>query len=195
MGDPDRSDVDAQFAEIIAHWSDDALSRPGAAPWPEAEGVDDPVEGGDPPPAPPGAGATPGGGANLTLPPPASPPVPSPGPPPDPPATPTPAAGSGPRPAEPGASAHRDEPQEDPEEHFHPGPTQPLPAGDLQFWGIVIGLTGGPLLLLYLVLFNRDASSLWLLLSIAMTVGGFAMLVSRLPGHRDEDDDDDGARL
>ena len=43
------------------------------------------------------------------------------------------------------------------------------------------------------VLFNRDAGSYWMLTAIAMSVGGFAMLVARLP--RDHEDDDDGARL
>jgi hypothetical protein len=79
------------------------------------------------------------------------------------------------------------------EEHFEPPPVTPLPAGDLQFWAIIAGMTGGPLLLLYLVFFNRNASSYWIAIAIAMSVGGFAMLVSRMPGRRD--DDDDGARL
>ena len=78
------------------------------------------------------------------------------------------------------------------EEHFEPPPVTPLPAGDLQFWAIIAGMTGGPLLLLYLVFFKRDTSSLWILLAIGMSVGGFALLVSRMP---DQDDDDDGARL
>ncbi|MEP7193296.1 MAG: hypothetical protein ABI903_10560 [Actinomycetota bacterium] len=82
---------------------------------------------------------------------------------------------------------------DEPEEHFEPPPVTPLPAGDLQFWAIIAGMTGGPLLLLYLVFFDREASSYWILAAIAMSVGGFAMLVSRMPGHRD--DDDDGARL
>jgi hypothetical protein len=79
------------------------------------------------------------------------------------------------------------------EEHFEPPPVSPLPAGDLQFWAIIAGMTCGPLLLLYLVLFNRSASSYWILIAIGMSVGGFAMLVSRMPGTSDEDDD--GARL
>ena len=82
---------------------------------------------------------------------------------------------------------------DDYEDHFEPPPVSPLPAGDLQFWGIIVGMCGGPLLLLYLVLFNRDASSYWILSAIAMSVGGFALLVSRMPGHHG--DDDDGARL
>ena len=79
------------------------------------------------------------------------------------------------------------------EEHFEPPPVAPLPAGDLTFWAIIAGMGGGPLLLLYLVFFNLDASSYWILTAIAMSVGGFALLVSRMPGHHE--DDDDGARL
>jgi hypothetical protein len=79
------------------------------------------------------------------------------------------------------------------EEHFEPPPVAPLPAGDLQFWAILAGMGGGPLLLLYLMLFNRDAGSFWILTSIAMSVGGFALLVLRLPSQ--QEDDDDGARL
>jgi len=82
---------------------------------------------------------------------------------------------------------------DEPEEHWEPPPAAPLPAGDLQFWGIIAGMSGGPLLLLYLVFFNREASGYWILAAIAMSVGGFALLVSRMPGHHE--DDDDGARL
>ena len=49
------------------------------------------------------------------------------------------------------------------EEHFEPPPVTPLPAGDLQFWAIIAGMGGGPLLLLYLAFFNRDAGSYWML--------------------------------
>ncbi len=79
------------------------------------------------------------------------------------------------------------------EEHFEPLPVSPLPVGDLQFWAILAGMVGGPLMLVYLVFFNRDASSYWTLTAIAMSVGGFGLLVSRLPGQHE--DDDDGARL
>ncbi len=78
------------------------------------------------------------------------------------------------------------------EEHFEPQPVAPLPVGDLQFWAIIAGMGGGPLLLLYLVLFNREAGALWILTAIGMSVGGFVLLVSRLPGNQG---DDDGARL
>src|SRR5690349_2326100 len=43
MSDQDRSNVDAQFAEIIAHWAeDDALASTGTGPWPEQEGYGPP---------------------------------------------------------------------------------------------------------------------------------------------------------
>src|SRR6478736_5932023 len=226
MSDQDRSNVDAQFAEIIAHWAeDDALASTGAGPWPEQEGY-------GPPPADraqaPDTSADPsadtttdpttGTGHGTDAPPrapgtdesrPAAPGPPPSGPPPSGPtssgAAPSghasPPARQGPPPAVPSwgpapqGPRPPDDSRADPEEHFIPGPTAPLPAGDLQFWGILIGLTGGPLLLLYLILFDRSADSLWLLLAISMTVGGFALLVSRLPRHRDGDDGDDGARL
>ena len=79
------------------------------------------------------------------------------------------------------------------EEHFEPPPVAPLPMGDLQFWAIIAGMCGGPLLLLYLMIFNRNAGSSWTLTSIALSLGGFALLVLRLP--RDHEDDDDGIRL
>ena len=82
---------------------------------------------------------------------------------------------------------------EEDEEHFEPLPVTPLPVGDLQFWAILAGMAGGPLLLIYLVFFKPNAGSSWILTAIALSVGGFALLVTRLPGHHD--DDDDGARL
>jgi hypothetical protein len=81
---------------------------------------------------------------------------------------------------------------EEPQDHFTPPPVTPLPVGDLQFWAIIAGMAGGPLLLLYLAFFNRTANGYWVLAAIAMSIGGFALLVSRRPGHHD---DDDGSRL
>jgi hypothetical protein len=97
--------------------------------------------------------------------------------------------------AEPPDQGWRTQPTPEEEEHFVPPPPAPLPAGDLQFWGILIGLVGGPGLLLYLIMFDRDAGSLWIALAIALSLGGFGLLVARLPSHRDEDDGDDGARV
>ena len=177
MNDPDRRDSsdgfddDATFADIVAHLNDD-VAEGDRATWPTAEdaaadnGATDSEAPGDKP-----RGDTDQWPINQP------PVVPIPG---DPEAVPTP-------------QVWRAHEVDDDEEHFEPLPIAPLPVGDLQFWAIIAGMVGGPLLLLYLVFFNRDASSYWVLTAIAMSVGGFALLVSRLPGHRE--DDDDGARL
>ena len=84
----------------------------------------------------------------------------------------------------------------DDDEHFEPGPTAPLPPQeDLHFWGIVVGLVAGPLLLLWLVIFRPGVSDWWTLLALGLTVGGFILLVLRQPRSRDEDDPDNGARV
>ena len=82
------------------------------------------------------------------------------------------------------------------DEHFEPGPTAPLPPQeDLQFWGIIVGLVAGPLLLLWLVLFRPDVSDWWTFGALGLTVMGFVLLVMRQPQSRDEDDPDNGARV
>ena len=192
MNDPDRRptsdgfDHDAIFADIVTHWSDDVVD-PGRAPGARTEeaGTPDPASGDpttggaavDDEAADESAVDQPPGAKHRS---PVNPPLVLPALHP-PRAVPTPLVWRG------------NEVDDEYEEHFEPPPVAPLPAGDLQFWAIIAGMVGGPLLLLYLVLFNREAGSYWLLTSIAMSVGGFALLVSRLPGHHD--DDDDGARL
>ena len=82
------------------------------------------------------------------------------------------------------------------DDHFEPGPTAPLPPQeDLQFWGIIVGLVAGPLLLLWIVLFRPDVSDWWTLGALGLTVMGFVLLVMRQPHARDEDDPDNGARV
>lgn len=82
------------------------------------------------------------------------------------------------------------------EEHFEPGPLEPLPPQeDLGFWGIVVGLTAGPLLLLWLVLVRPEVSDLWTWAALALTATGFGLLVLRQPPHRSDDGPDDGARV
>ena len=203
---PDGFDDDAIFADIIAHLNDDAGVEPPDRPAPleAAPGVEDASAGAED--AAPGAGAadlaTPQTGSETDSAPardnPAGDGEPqdshrgdpihwSINPPPGPPSPIDP-------PAEPAAQVWRaHEVDDELEEHFEPPPVTPLPAGDLQFWAIIAGMTCGPLLLLYLVFFNRNASSYWILIAIGLSVGGFAMLVSRMPGQHDEDDD--GARL
>ena len=205
-------DVDAQFADIIAHWNDvtdepDRGPRPpdaGATPAaPAAEAASaQPSTDGSPTDGAPTDGAPAGGSGRSATPP--APPDPSPAPAPPPPVprprpqhfrfeggTSTP--GEPVEPVGPPPSWRSPEPVDEPEEHFQPGPTAPLPAGDLQFWGILAGLVGGPLMLVYLVLFHREGNPLWMLAAVGITVAGFGLLVQRLPRHRD--DDDDGAVL
>jgi hypothetical protein len=200
VNEPDRRpasdgfDADAIFADIVAHLSDEAVEPEGlGTPWlddatadnatahnataDDATGDDATADGATADGAadasatdlPPGGGWLP-----VNLP----PALPLPG---HPDVIPTPQVWR----------AH--EVDDEYEEHFEPPPVAPLPVGDLQFWAIIAGMTGGPLMLLYLVLFNRDAGSDWILASIALSVVGFALLILRLP--REREDDDDGARL
>jgi hypothetical protein len=184
VSDPDRRrssdgfDSDAIFADIVAHLNDDVTEAERAAqPSAEDAATEKPVEEttGESSDLLPGHGprADPG---QWTVNTPAWPPTPG-----DPQAVPAPQLWR----------AH--EVDDEYEEHFEPPPVTPLPAGDLAFWAILCGMCGGPLLLLYIVFFNRDASSYWTLIAMAMSIGGFALLVSRMPGHHE--DDDDGARL
>jgi hypothetical protein len=187
-------DVDAQFADIIAHWDDVAplpergpeapqTNEPPSADLTdqgEAADVPDDVTG-DSDPAP---------RAGVVNPSPLNPAV-----------NPPPSLGS--IPVWRGATPPPDAVEEadagvepDDEDHFEPGPTAPLPPQeDLHFWGIVVGLVAGPLLLLWLVIFRPDVSDWWLLAALGLIVGGFVLLVLRQPHSRDEDDPDNGARV
>jgi hypothetical protein len=176
VNDPDRRDPtggfddDAIFANIVAHLFDDAGQSEGTGLLrPENATTDDEAtdEATDQSPGQPHKGPI----NQLPV-------LPGPG---DPQSVPMPQVWR----------AH--EVDDEDQEHFEPPPVTPLPVGDLQFWGIIAGMGGGPLLLLYLAFFNRDASGYWILIAIALSVGGFAMLVSRMPGH--SQDNDDGARL
>jgi hypothetical protein len=176
MGD---KDVDAQFADIVAHW-DEVESLPD--PEPRADDV-----------APGEDEATGPGATRSAVNPPLEPDT----------------AAVNPPPVRPfvvwrGAEA-ADEEETPPElaevedvdeEHFVPGPLAPLPPQeDIQFWGIIVGLVAGPLLLLWLVLFRPNVSDWWTFGALALTAGGFVLLVLRQPHSRDEDDPDNGARV
>lgn len=82
---------------------------------------------------------------------------------------------------------------EDEADDFEPEPVNLPPQEDLHFWGIVVGLLGGGLLLLYVALTGASTSSWWFLTAIALFVGGFALLILRQPKERDTTDD--GTRL
>lgn len=75
------------------------------------------------------------------------------------------------------------------DEDFTPRPVRLPPQEDLHFWGIVAGLGGGGLLLLYVAMTGRSLSSWWSLAAIALFIGGFALLILRQPEHRDTGDD------
>jgi hypothetical protein len=81
------------------------------------------------------------------------------------------------------------------EEHFEPPDVTLPPQEDLHFWGAVIGLVAGPLMLLYVVFARPFYSTRWFAASVAVSLLGFALLVLRQPTTRDEHDCDDGARL
>lgn len=205
MGD---KDVDAQFADIIAHWDDvESLAEPTrsdhGSPQP------DPSEAGPSQAGPSDARPSDAHPSDAGLGAPGAGPT-GPGPSRDDEATghvnesplmgfpvwrgataPSPGA-----PDAPGAPGAEGLPPADDEEHFEPGPTAPLPPqDDLHFWGIVVGLVGGPLLLLWLVIFPPGLGSWWGLLAMGLTAAGFILLVLRQPASRDDDDPDNGARV
>ncbi|WP_377642099.1 hypothetical protein [Oryzobacter terrae] len=81
------------------------------------------------------------------------------------------------------------------DEHFEPPPVSLPPQEDLHFWGAVIGLVAGPLMLLYVVFARPFHSTRWFVASVAVSLIGFALLVLRQPRNRDDHDSDDGARV
>jgi hypothetical protein len=83
----------------------------------------------------------------------------------------------------------------DDEDHFVPPSEIDLPSAetDPMFWAIVGGLVGGPLLLLYVLFFDRDGSGWWVVTALTMVVVGFVLLVLR--GGNERDPFDDGTRV
>lgn len=82
------------------------------------------------------------------------------------------------------------------EEPFVPPEPAPFETGDPASVIMLACFVLGPVWLLYLTLFDREAATLWWLVAAGLLVGGFALAVARQPKNRDEhDDDDDGARV
>jgi hypothetical protein len=81
------------------------------------------------------------------------------------------------------------------DDHFVPPSEIDLPSAetDPMFWAIVGGLAGGPLLLLYVLFFDRDGSGWWVVTAVTMLVIGFVLLVLR--GGNERDPFDDGTRV
>ncbi|WP_162872803.1 hypothetical protein [Austwickia chelonae] len=84
-------------------------------------------------------------------------------------------------------------PEEVPEDDDFEEPDPPLPRGDLQFWGALAGIVGGPVVFVGWALTGPHTTHLPLWLSGMATAAGFALLVRRLPERHD--DGDDGARV
>jgi hypothetical protein len=189
-------ELDAEFERIVAGWDDEApdperRATPGAAsteapehsPDRPAAGAEGPGEDlGGPRPSPAGtpgderpAGDATASGITLPI---------APG---------TRHVWRGPTGADPDESRT---PEDDEDEgHFVPPTVTDLPSteDDPMYWAIVVGLAGGPLLLLYLLVFDREGSGWWIATAVAMTVVGFVLLVLR--GGSDRDPFDDGTRL
>ncbi len=84
---------------------------------------------------------------------------------------------------------------DDADDHYEPPPVTLPPQEDLHFWGAVVGLVGGPLLLLYVALARPFHSDRWFAAGVVLSLVGFGLLVLRQPRHRDPTDGDDGARV
>ncbi len=180
-GGMDERDVDERFASIVSHW--DSPLPPAEDPRPDAAGpaADDTAEsdpgpkGTEEPTRPPWVNPSPMDAV--------SPPTVWRAPEPTPSADGTTSPGTG---AEAGAPD---------DEHYEPPAVRLPPQEDLHFWGAVIGLVAGPLMLLYVAMARPFHSTRWFLASVAVSLLGFGLLVLRQPSHRDPTSGDDGARL
>ena len=203
-GDMDERDVEARFASIIARWDapvadvdrlphDEPVS-PAPAPEPEPEPAD-PVTDGD-------ARLDDATGADAEAPaaPPATPRAPW--------VNPSPldvvVPASAWRAAEPSdpeteeavtAATEEAEKALDDDEHFEPPEVELPPQEDLSFWGAVIGLVAGPLMLLWVVFARPSHSTRWFVVSVVVSLVGFGLLILRQPTHRDPTSGDNGARV
>jgi len=83
---------------------------------------------------------------------------------------------------------------DDDDDHFEPPAVQLPPGEDIGYWGALLGLVGGPLLLLWVVVSEPFYGGWWTLGAILLFFGGFGLLVMRQPNDRDPFDDD-GARV
>jgi hypothetical protein len=194
-GDMDERDVDARFASIVARWdgpvpdaddppADDAPERPTAEPAVDAVTVGDPAEdtgeadAGEPA-APPVTPRSP-----WVNPSPLDVVVPA-------------SAWRAAEPADPATQAAAEEAEKalTEEEHFEPPEVVLPPQEDLHFWGAVIGLVAGPLMLLWVVFARPSHTTRWFVVSVIVSLVGFGLLVLRQPKHRDPTSGDDGARV
>ncbi|MFW5470117.1 hypothetical protein ACOCJ4_08745 [Knoellia sp. CPCC 206435] len=202
-------EIDAQFDAIVARWDDEAPPPPcprtvqdittayAALTRDEPSKPDEPSEPSEPEettrPDPLGdrdgtEDAVTGGRVAAAGPVPSVPSVPT--------TAPAPGGGTGSDIGPAAAESWRQGPSIDAEDdHFEPGPVSLPPGEDIGYWGALLGLVGGPLLLLWVALSSPFHAGWWVLGGIALFLGGFGLLVLRQPAHRDPFDDDDGARV
>ena len=198
-GDMDERDVEARFASIVAHWdapvadSDEVVpddptrsrGRRAAAVTDGDAPVDDTAEPDAATPAEPPV--TPR--APWVNPSPLDVVVPA-------------SAWRAPDPADPAteeavaeATEEAEQALADDDEHFEPPEVELPPQEDLHFWGAVIGLVAGPLMLLWVVFARPSHSTRWFVVSLVVSLVGFGLLVLRQPSHRDPTSGDNGARV
>lgn len=210
-GDMDERDVDARFASIVARWEGPVPDADAAPDDRAADDADQVVD--EEADASSDGGTTPQGGATTADGPDAVPPESLPAE-----AAEPPAASPAPRspwvnpspldvvvpptawrasepsdPATEAAAAEAETRLDD--EHFEPPPVDLPPQEDLHFWGAVIGLVAGPLMLLWVVFARPSHSLRWFLISVLVSLVGFGLLVLRQPKHRDPTSGDNGARV
>ncbi len=200
-GDMDERDVEARFASIVAHWDapeaevdrlpDDGPSAPEVQPDPA-----DPVAGRD---APVDDATEPDAAAPAA--PPVAPRAPWVNPSPLEVAVPA-ASWRAAEPADPAteeavaaATQEAEQALADDDEHFQPPEVELPPQEDLSFWGAVIGLVAGPLMLLWVVFARPSHSTRWFVVSVVVSLIGFGLLILRQPTHRDPTSGDNGARV
>jgi hypothetical protein len=197
----DERDVEARFASIVARW-DGPVADVGGLPHdePTAAEVDpDLADPGTDADAPVDDATEPDAGAPAA--PPAAPRAPWVNPSPLNVVVP-PSAWRAAEPADPSteeavaaATEEAEKALADDDEHFEPPEVELPPQEDLHFWGAVIGLVAGPLMLLWVVFARPSHSTRWFVVSIVVSLIGFGLLVLRQPKHRDPTSGDDGARV
>jgi len=87
-----------------------------------------------------------------------------------------------------------DEAEDGDEGHFVPPEPPPLPQADPTTKFAWLGVLGGPLLLIFTILFQQELTWWIATLGVGGFLGGFATLVTRMRDGRDEDDWDDPGR-
>ena len=200
-GDMDERDVEARFASIVARWDAPVADPDGLPPDDPASAEADPVhtdpgsDGG----TPVDDGTEPDAGAPAA--PSAAPRAPWVNPSPLDVVVPA-SAWRAAEPADPetqeavaAATEEAEKALADDDEHFEPPEVELPPQEDLHFWGAVIGLVAGPLMLLWVVFARPSHSTRWFVVSIVVSLIGFGLLVLRQPKHRDPTSGDNGARV